>query len=181
MRYIVGISGASGVLYGKRLIELLTEENEVFLLITDTAKDIFKQELDIDANNYFADRKNIHYLDYHNFNTPLASGTFGIDGMVVVPCSMGTLSAIATGASNNLLERAADVALKERRRLILVPRETPLSEIHLINMLTLRRMGADILPAMPYFYNKPQSIADLVDSLVKRVLQVLNGDKESTL
>ncbi len=175
MRYIVGISGASGVIYGKRLIELLAETSEVFLLITDTAKEIFKQELDIDADDYFADRKNIHYLDCHNLNTPIASGSFATDGMVVVPCSMGTLSAIACGGSDNLLERAADVALKERRRLILVPRETPLSEIHLSNMLTLRRMGADILPAMPYFYNRPQSIADLVDSLVKRVLQVLKN------
>ncbi|MFH0775889.1 MAG: UbiX family flavin prenyltransferase [bacterium] len=178
MRYIVGISGASGVIYGKRLVELLTEENEVFLLVTDTAREIFKQELDIDADDYFANRKNIHCLDYHNLNASIASGTFGTDGMVVIPCSMGTLSAIATGASDNLLERAADVALKERRKLILVPRETPLSEIHLNNMLTLRRMGADILPAMPYFYNKPQSIADLVDSLVKRVLQVLGLQSE---
>jgi 4-hydroxy-3-polyprenylbenzoate decarboxylase len=173
MRYIIGISGASGVIYGKRLVELLAETSEVFLLITDTAKEIFKQELYVDADDCFANRKNIHCLEIHNLNSPIASGSFQTDGMVVIPCSMGTLSAIACGASDNLLERAADVVLKERRRLILVPRETPLSEIHLTNMLTLRRMGADILPAMPCFYDKPKNITDLVDSLVKRVLQVL--------
>lgn len=104
---------------------------------------------------------------------PWASGSGQPGPVVVCPCSTGTLSAIATGASNNLIERAADVALKERRKLILVPRETPFSEIHLQNMLTLTRMGAVVMPACPGFYHEPQSIADLVDFMVARILSQL--------
>jgi 4-hydroxy-3-polyprenylbenzoate decarboxylase len=173
MRYIIGITGASGVIYGKRIVEWLSDEgHEIFLMVTDPAKQILKHELDIDIT-YFNKFDNIHYLDYHDLTAPISSGSFPIDAMIVIPCSMATLSGIACGASNNLVERAADVTLKERRRLILVPRETPLNEIHLKNMLTLRSMGADIVPAMPPFYHNPQDIIELVDAMVGKVLSLV--------
>ncbi|MBU0600186.1 UbiX family flavin prenyltransferase [bacterium] len=174
MRYIVGISGASGVIYGERLVKCLLEmKQEVFLMITDTAKEIFKHELNIEAGTYFKENEILHYLDYRDLFSPIASGSFKTEGMIVIPCSMGTLAAIANGSSDNLIERAADVTLKERRQLILVPRETPLNEIHLQNMLTLRKMGADIVAAMPPFYHKPQTIDDLVEAVVRKVTSLL--------
>ena len=187
-RYVIGITGASGVIYGKRLVELLLEkgsgidgpsgnECEVFLMVTDPAREVFKHELGIDdAFACFNGFKNLHCLDYHNLTASIASGSFKIKAMIVIPCSMSTLSAIACGNSNNLLERAADVAIKERRQLVLVPRETPLSEIHLKNMLVLRGMGVDIVPAMPPFYANPRTIDELVDAMVGKVLSVLGID-----
>ncbi|MFH1860698.1 MAG: UbiX family flavin prenyltransferase [bacterium] len=183
-RFVVGITGASGVIYGKRLVELLLEKGnasgsgcEVFLMVTDPAKEVFKQELGIDdVIACFEGFKNLHFLDYHDLTMSIASGSFKIKAMIVIPCSMSTLSAIACGNSNNLLERAADVAIKERRQLVLVPRETPLSEIHLKNMLVLRSMGVDIVPAMPPFYANPGTIDELVDAMVNKVLSVLGID-----
>ncbi|MBI4778593.1 UbiX family flavin prenyltransferase [Candidatus Desantisbacteria bacterium] len=183
-RYVVGITGASGVIYGKRLVELLLEKGstfgsrcEVFLMVTDPAREVFRQELGIDdVASCFSGFKNLHYLDYHNLTASIASGSFKIKAMIVIPCSMSTLSAIACGNSNNLLERAADVAIKERRQLVLVPRETPLSEIHLKNMLVLRGMGVDIVPAMPPFYANPGTIDELVDAMIGKVLSALGID-----
>ncbi len=179
-RYVIGITGASGVIYGKRLVELLLkngDEREVFLMVTDPAREVFRHELGIDDVTACFNRfKNLHYLDYHNLTASIASGSFKIKAMIVIPCSMSTLSAIACGSSDNLLERAADVAIKERRQLVLVPRETPLSEIHLKNMLVLRSMGIDIVPAMPPFYANPSTIDELVDAMVGKVLSALGID-----
>ncbi|MDI6782110.1 MAG: UbiX family flavin prenyltransferase, partial [bacterium] len=150
---------------------------EVFLMVTDTGRQVFRHELGIDdVAACFNGFKNLHYLDYHNLTASIASGSFKIKAMIVIPCSMSTLSAIACGNSNNLLERAADVALKERRQLVLVPRESPLSEIHLKNMLVLRSMGVDIVPAMPPFYTNPGTIDELVDAMAGKVLSVLGID-----
>jgi 4-hydroxy-3-polyprenylbenzoate decarboxylase len=120
----------------------------------------------------------LRVFDPMNLAAPISSGSFACAGMAIVPCSTGTLGRIANGISSNLIERAADVSLKERRRLVVVPRETPLNEIHLRNMLALRQAGADILPAMPAFYHKPRHISDLIDMIVGRVLDRLGVENE---
>lgn len=172
MKVIVGISGASGVIYGVRILEVLSELNvETHLIITDTAVEIAKAECGLSREEIvkLADK----CYDVEDLTAPVSSGSFPHDGMVIIPCSMKTLSGIATGYASNLLLRAADVTLKERRKLILVPRETPLNIIHIRNMLTLAEAGAIILPAMPAFYGKPKSIGDLVNYIVGRVLDHL--------
>ncbi|MGC5324560.1 UbiX family flavin prenyltransferase [Brevibacillus sp. SYSU BS000544] len=183
-KFTVGITGASGSIYGVRLVqELLRAGHTVHLIVTEAGWQVFHDELDWDTT----DREHIlrekfqqhhagklHYWTLRDFYSPSASGSARMDGMVVVPCSMGTLSGIAHGASGNLLERAADVALKEGRKLIVVPRETPLNAIHLQNMLTLSQAGAKILPAMPGFYQKPQSMDDLINFVVGKVMDALD-------
>lgn len=184
---IVALTGASGSAYGLRLIQRLAQAGIAqHILITEAARIVLKQEVDLelsgDAGNRALELAN--HLDISSallrcyalkdWFSPTASGSAGIRRMIVVPCSMGTLGRIASGISDNLIERAADVMLKERRQLILVPRETPLSAIHLENMLKLSRMGVDIMPAMPAFYNRPQSIDELIDFLVDRLLDHLN-------
>jgi 4-hydroxy-3-polyprenylbenzoate decarboxylase len=182
---IVAITGASGCAYALRLIERLAKKG-IFqhILLSDAARVVLKQEADLalpDAAlltstltrhlNISADLMRCYALD--DWFSPTASGSAGIKKMVVIPCSMGTLARIANGASDNLIERAADVMLKERRQLILVPRETPLSSIHLENMLKLSRMGTHIIPAMPGFYHRPKTLDDIIDFLVDRVLDHL--------
>ena len=191
--YIVGITGASGAPYALRLLEaLLAAGHQVKLIVTEAGEKVlsiesglhlqggshhkeglWKQRLGLDPR----DPALALFLP-SNMAAPMASGSFRNAGMAVVPCSMGALARIANGVSSNLIERAADVALKERRPLVLAPRETPLSEIHLRNMLTARRAGADIVAAMPGFYHKPQTIDDLVDMLVSRVLDRLGVDND---
>nr|CRH06709.1 putative 3-polyprenyl-4-hydroxybenzoate decarboxylase [Candidatus Magnetococcus massalia] len=182
----VAMTGASGVIYGVRLVEtLLASGQEVDLLFTESAEQVMAHELGIDLRE--EDKKlesklekrfhhggRLKYVKRKNWYAPQASGSSGNRPMVICPCSMGTLAAIAQGLSDNLIERAADVALKERRKLIMVPRETPLSEIHLENMLKLTRMGAIMMPAMPAFYNGAQKVDDLVDFLVARILDHLS-------
>ncbi|WP_127585282.1 UbiX family flavin prenyltransferase [Paenibacillus koleovorans] len=174
--WIVGITGASGAVYGVRLVETLLERDiPVHLLITDAGWRVLHEELDWSAGRRqetIAEKFTgpVRYYPIQDIGASVASGSFLTSGMVIVPCSMGTLSGIATGASDNLLERAADVVLKEGRKLFLVPRETPLHAIHLENMLKLVRMGARIIPAMPAFYQKPQSMDELVDFMVGKVL-----------
>ncbi|MNQ77981.1 Phenolic acid decarboxylase subunit B [compost metagenome] len=177
--WVIGISGASGAIYGVRLCEVLLDLGlDVHLIITDAGWRVLQDEHDWNVTKRqdelekrFGGR--VGTYEYHpqaNIGATVASGSFRSKGMVVIPCSMGTLSAIAHGSSDNLLERTADVMLKEGRKLIVVPRETPLHAIHLENMLTLTRMGVRMIPAMPAFYNRPRSIDEMVDFLVGKVM-----------
>lgn len=182
----VAITGASGSPYALRLIEcLLTHKARVSVIISKAAQLVINTETKLALPgqvraqqeflcNYFkVDETQLKVYAREDWFSPWASGSGESGALVVCPCSTGTLSAIATGASNNLIERAADVAIKEGRRLILVPRETPLSSIHLTNMLTLSQMGVCMLPACPGFYHTPEKIADLVDFVVARILNQL--------
>jgi len=183
---IVAMTGASGAIYGLRLIQKLAQAGTLqHVLLSDAARIVLKQEIDLDlpitpegSANALTHHLGIagHLIKCYGLKdwfSPAASGSAGIRRMVIIPCSMGTLARIATGASDNLIERAADVMLKENRHLILMPRETPLSVIHLENMLKLARMGAHIIPAMPGFYHRPQSLDDIVNFLVNRILDHL--------
>lgn len=180
-RLVVALTGASGVVYGVRLVqELLKMGLEVHLIISDPAQIVIKQELKWDFTDSVEEtfRKhlpgdNLFLYQNSDIAAPIASGSFLIEGMVVIPCTMSTVSNIAHGTSKNLLERAADVIIKERRQLILAPRETPLSSIHLRNMLTLSDLGVHIVPAMPAFYNHPRDINDMVNFVVGKVLDAL--------
>ena len=181
---VLAISGASGVQYGVRLLEqLLTHGHKVYLLVTRAAHVVISMETELSwpaSTHELSSQLRLRYGAGEEqlsvcgeWTSPIASGSSSVDAMVVCPCSMGTLSSIAVGASGNLLERAADVILKERKKLILVPRETPFSDIHLENMLKLSRMGAVMLPANPGFYNHPQTVNDIVDFMVARLLDHL--------
>lgn len=188
-RLVVGITGASGCIYGIRLIEqLLAGGWYVHLVVTEAGWRVLKEELGWEtARRAVALEQafgtalldgSLHYHPNADIGASIASGSFRVHGMVIVPCSMGTLSAIAHGSSDNLLTRAADVMLKEGRPLLLVPRETPLHAIHLENMLTLARLGVRLVPAMPAFYYKPQSMEDMIDFLVGKVLDSLDIDHD---
>jgi 4-hydroxy-3-polyprenylbenzoate decarboxylase len=177
LEIVVGISGASGVQYAIRLLRVLREKgNMIHLVITDSAAKIIELETDFQLKDVqdLAD----HVYAPSDFAAPIASGSHLYDGMVVIPCSMGTLSAIACGSSDTLITRAADVCLKEKRRLIIVPRETPLGLVQLRNMVAAAEAGAVVLPACPAFYSKPQSLDDLVDVLVGRVLDLLGVEND---
>ncbi len=172
MRLIVAITGASGVIYGKRLLEALREEKvETYLVVSKVAESVIEHELKTTKSEL--DKLAVHVCDVNDLSAPIVSGSFRTDGMIVIPCSMKTLAGIAHGYSDNLILRAADVTLKEKRKLILVPRETPLSVVHLRNMLDLTSQGVFILPAMPAFYHKPDKIEDLVDFVVGKALDIL--------
>lgn len=181
--FVVAITGASGAVYGLRLCrELLRSGAGLTLLVSSAGHQVLREECGLDwrgdkdaiaqeLREYFqAGPEELAYFAENDLLAPIASGSSAPDAMLVCPCSMGTLSRIASGNSGNLLERCADVMLKERRPLVLVPRETPLSEIHLENMLKLARMGARIVPAMPAFYQRPESVEELVDFVVGKVL-----------
>lgn len=178
---VLAITGASGVTYGRRLLEaLLLSDIDVHLVISKSGKSVIKHELGIDLERgdllispTKSDRPisaTAEIFDCDDFMAPIASGSFKTRGMVVCPCSGATLSGIATAASRNLIQRAAEVHLKERRPLILVPRETPLSLIQIDNMRTACQAGATILPASPGFYQGPPSVEGLVDFVVSRIL-----------
>ena len=185
-RVTLAFTGASGMPYGLRLLEcLLQADRTVWLLISQAAHIVASHEGDFTlpaqpraaqaqlAARYGARPGQLQVFGREDWLAPVASGSNPADAMVVCPCSMGTLAAIAQGLADNLIERAADVMLKERRPLVLVPRETPLSTIHLENMLRLSRAGAVILPPAPGFYTRPQSVADMVDFVVARILDQL--------
>ncbi|WP_105616686.1 UbiX family flavin prenyltransferase [Vallitalea okinawensis] len=176
-RYIVGITGASGSVYGKRVVEELAKEHEVFLIVTDNGRKVFEYELGVQMDQWLDEitksGANVKVCDIDNMFAPVASGSFQIDGMVILPCSMGSLAKICHGTSDNLLIRAADVMIKEKRRLILVPRETPFSTIHLKNMLALSELGVILLPPMPAYYHLPKSIEEMVELTVGRILNHL--------
>lgn len=169
---IVAITGASGALYARRLLLAIPKDRfDIHLVASDAGKLVY--ELEIGRPLAEDIPQGVVPWDGSDFTAPFASGSFPRAGMVVVPCTMGTLGAITSGLSQNLIHRAADVCLKERRPLVLVPRETPLNRIHLANMLRASEAGAIILPAMPGFYNKPGSVEDLVDFIVARILDQL--------
>jgi len=187
----LALSGASGMAYGLRLLEcLLHADLNVNLLVSQAAHIVAKQELGVSLPARAIDLEKqlngsmgtqegqLRVYGREDWNAPVASGSNAADAMVVCPCSMGTLAAIAHGTSDNLIERAADVMLKEQRKLILVPRETPFSVLHLENMLSLAQMGTVILPANPGFYHLPQSIEDVIDFIVARILDQLGVPHE---
>jgi 4-hydroxy-3-polyprenylbenzoate decarboxylase len=172
VKLTIALTGASGVIYGKRLLEELRNKKvETHLVISQAAKKIIKHELGTSEKTLEKLATHVHEID--DWSSPIVSGSYKTDGMVIVPCSMKTLAGIANGFAENVILRAADVTLKEKRKLILVPRETPVNTIHLRNMLDLAQHGAIIVPAMPAFYHKPKNIDDLVDFMVGRVLDVL--------
>jgi len=187
----LALSGASGMAYGLRLLEcLLAADLRVYLLVSQAAHIVAKQELGValparagDLEKQLSAGLNardgqLRVFGRDDWNAPVASGSNPADAMVVCPCSMGTLAAIAHGLSDNLIERAADVMLKEQKKLVLVPREAPFSTLHLENMLTLSKMNAVILPANPGFYHRPQSVEAIVDFIVARILDQLGVQHE---
>ena len=183
--FVVAITGASGSIYGVKLIsELLRAGERVSLILTPSGCQVLYHETGLDWSADITEQRHqvqehfasiaVDCLAIDDFWTGAASGSAASDGMIIIPCSMGTAGRIAAGLSGNLLERAADVMLKERRQLVLVPRETPFNTIHLENLLRLSQAGAVILPAMPGFYHGPEKIDDLVDFVVGKVLDQLD-------
>lgn len=193
--FVIGITGATGAIYGIRLIEeFVHRDYQVYLTITLAGIEVVEKELGIclkedDPNQvkdtlltYLLSRNNfskkeladrLHYLPINQIGAVIASGSFLTEGMAIVPCSMSTLAGIAHGRSMNLLERAADVMIKEGRPLLVAPREMPLSSIHLENMLSLSKLGVMVVPPMPGFYHQPQSIDDLIDFVIGKILDRL--------
>ncbi|HEU5446586.1 MAG TPA: UbiX family flavin prenyltransferase [Nitrososphaeraceae archaeon] len=171
-KIVIGFSGASGIIYGIRLLEILHSINiQTYLIISEWAK----KNIEIETDKSLEYVKSLSSVNYDNFklDASVSSGSFLHDGMVIVPCSMKSLSSIANGYDDTLISRAASVTLKESRKLIIVPRETPLSRIHLENMIKLQEAGAIILPAMPGFYHKPSTIDEIIDHLVGKILDQL--------
>lgn len=187
---VVVLTGASGSCYGLRLVEiLLRSRHRVTMLVSRAGWQVLSHETDVawpEGNDerlaalreYFDCGQQLSYYDEEDLLAPVASGSAAPDAVVVVPCSMGSVARISAGISDNLIERVADVALKERRELLLVPRETPFNTLHLENLLRLSRAGAHILPAMPAFYHQPQEISDLVDFVVGKILDSLGEPHE---
>ncbi len=184
--FTVAITGASGAPYALRLLQVLIQGgHSIYLCISADGLKILNDEVGVLLKGsetdiqYAVERQldakegQLRYFDEDNMYTPIASGSAPVDAMVVIPCSMKALASIANGFASNLIERAADVTLKERRKLIVVPRETPLSVIHLRNMLRLAEAGCQIIPAMPGFYHRPKHLQDIVDFVVGRVLDAM--------
>lgn len=182
--WIIALTGASGTVYGRRLLATLAEkfpEQQLEVVISDAALRVLREEEGLTLSHgkellselIGSTSARITLNNNKNIGARIASGSFRTSGMVIVPCSMKTLAAVASGYSDSLVHRAADVTLKERRRLIIVPREAPLSEIHLENMLKLSRMGTIVMPAMPGFYSRPRNLTELVDTVVERLLDLM--------
>lgn len=177
-RIVVGISGSSGVIYGIRFLQALSKLGvETHLVLSKWAQ----QNIKIETNEDIKLIENVanYVYDEKDMSASISSGSFRTGGMAVIPCSMKTLSSIANGYDDNLISRAASVTIKENRRLVVVPRETPLSKIHLSNMLTLSEIGVTILPAMPGFYHKPKTIEDLIAHIVGKTLDQFDIKNES--
>lgn len=186
-RFSIALSGASGAQYGLRLIEVLVEKGyPVNVLLTNAALMVLALEMDIHLGNSLSEQKKrlmtrfgvededlLRIYSEKDWTAPLASGSNTSRAMIICPCSMGMLAAVATGQSNNLIERAADVMIKERKHLMLVVREAPFNQIHLENMLTLSKMNVQIMPANPGFYHQPQTVEDIIDFMVARILDQL--------
>lgn len=181
----IGICGASGMPYAKRLLEVLAKNNaSVYAVASSASKPIFKSELNLDflefANTLSTKYPNVKFFDDFDFSAPIASGSFYFDAMAICPCTMKTLSRIATSTGDNLICRASDVALKERRKLVLVARETPLSLIHLRNMVSVTEAGAIVLPACPAFYFKEETVQELIDFVVARTISAMGFKQNLT-
>lgn len=171
MKLVVAITGASGSIYAQRLLDNLdARHHQIHLVMSDYARQVLKEELDGELK---VDKRVIQHTGNKSMHVPFVSGSAKFDAMAIIPCSMGTLGRIAHGTSDDTITRAADVFLKERRTLILVPREAPYSLIHLRNMVTVTEAGATIIPASPSFYSRPKTIGQVVDTIVARVLDHL--------
>lgn len=187
-KFILAITGASGTRLGLRLLAELSKKAEVYLVISTSAMTILKEEDGIDLienNKEEVLRKlssfingRVHYFTEKELDAPIASGSFMTDGMFIVPCSMKTLSAISNGYASNLIERAADVIIKEKRPLIIAPREMPFSPIHLENMLKLSRLGVIIAPPVPAFYHRPENLAELINFIIGKLLDEVSIEHE---
>jgi len=189
--YTIAITGASGAPYGLKLLqELVKGGHTVSLCMSREGISILHDETGLmlkgsetDIQNTFertlhVEKEQFRYFEEENLYAPIASGSSKVDAMIVIPCTMKTLASIANGFASNLIERAADVMLKEKRKLIIVPRETPLSAVHLRNMLTLAELGCHIIPAMPAFYHHPKNIQDMVDFIVGRGMDSLGLEND---
>lgn len=182
-RIVLAITGASGVIYGLRLLDNLIKNFHVELILSDSSIEVIKHETpdlfniveNILKNNEYG---NLRVYRENQIASPTASGSYRTEGMFIVPCSMKTLSAIANGYADNLITRTADVMIKERKKLIISPREMPLSAIHLENMLKLARLGVMIAPPIPAFYHKPDKIDDLIDFVVGKLLDLMGIDND---
>ena len=179
-RIVIGISGASGAPYAERLLELLTgptlrTQVSLAVVLSSTAQEVWQHECTRELSSF-----DVSVYGGRDYTAPFASGSSAPDAMVIIPASMSTIARVAQGTSDNLLTRAADVVLKERKKLIVVPRETPYSSIHLQNMLELTRAGAVVMPASPSFYGRPQSITDLLDTVVGRICDQLGLEHGKT-
>ncbi len=175
-RFILAITGASGTVYGLRLIEELVKNSELIVILSESAIHVMKTETEIKSFDEFQKKfnhKNIKIFHENEISAPPASGSYRTDGMFIVPCSMKTLSAIAHGYADNLITRAADVTIKEGRPLVISPREMPLSVIHLENMLKLAKVGVIIVPPQPAFYHKPEKIDDIVNFVAGKILDCM--------
>lgn len=168
MKVVVGVTGASGAVYAKRLLEELSSRAEVHLIVSGAGKQLVDYELGEDISSCAA-----RTFSDDDMSAPPASGSAGYDAMVIIPCSMKTLASIAHGVSDTLIARAADVILKQEKKLVLVPRETPLNLVHLRNLVLAKEAGASILPASPAFYHKPRKMEDLIDFMAGKVLELL--------
>lgn len=176
LKFLIGITGASGSIYGIRLLEELIQKGyEINLIITSAGREVIKEEIGHSFIEGFLSKYKykIKIWDENDYSAPFISGSNSVDYQIIIPCSMGKLSAIANGISKNILERSADVVLKEKKQLILVVRETPLNLIHLENMLKVAKAGALIVPAMPAFYHKPETVDDIVNFLVGKILNLI--------
>jgi 4-hydroxy-3-polyprenylbenzoate decarboxylase len=186
--FVVGISGGSGAPYALRLLDVLLQaDHQVKVVVSTAGEKVLELENGVRLHGALVDKQEqlrralavdkaeigLELYDHKDLAAPISSGSFPSAGMVIVPCSMGTMGRIAHGISSDLMSRAADVTLKERRKLIVVPRETPLSEIHIRNMLKVTRAGGVVLPAMPAFYHQPKTIGDMIDMVVSRILDHL--------
>ncbi|SKB33003.1 UbiX family flavin prenyltransferase [Daejeonella lutea] len=175
----IAITGASGSVYAKvlldKIVSLNSQISEIGIVMSDNAKDVWQHEL----GNTDYEQYDLPFFDKHDFNAPFASGSAGFDTLIVCPCSMGTLGRIAAGISNDLITRAADVIMKERRKLILVARETPYNLIHINNMKTVTEAGGIICPATPSFYSLPKTIEDVAATVINRVIDLVGLEDNS--
>jgi 4-hydroxy-3-polyprenylbenzoate decarboxylase len=178
-KIVIAITGASGAIYAKVLLQKLAvleaQIQDLAVIMSDNAKDVWRYELEDESYKEF----NVNFYDKNDFMAPFASGSARYDTMIIIPCSMGTMGRIASGISNDLTTRAADVILKERRKLILVARDTPLNLIHINNMKTITEAGGVICPAVPSFYSKPKTLEEVAATVVNRVLDLAGFEVDS--